>query len=81
MEILFKAYTSLSSDKGASLLSEEYLSFNSSDIVFLKRFITGVDETQGGFCAPEDTRPLNITSSDNRLLANAVRLRSRPILE
>ena len=81
VEIPFKAYESFSSDKGASLLSEEYPSFNSSDMVFFQQFITGVDETHGGFCAPEDTRPLNITSSDNRLLANAVRFRIGPILE
>ena len=31
--------------------------------------------------APEGARPLNITNFDNRLLANAVRLRIEPILE
>ena len=35
----------------------------------------------GDFCTPEDTRLLNITNSDNRLLANAVRLRMEPIPE
>ena len=34
-----------------------------------------------GDCKPEDTRPLNITNTSNRLLANAVRLRIEPILE
>ena len=81
VKILFKACRSLSSDKGASLLSEGYPSFHSSDMVFLQKYITGVDETHGSFCAPEDTRPLNVTNSDNRLLANAVRLRIAPLLE
>ena len=80
MEIFFKAYKSFSSGKGASLLSEGYPSCNSSDVVFLQRSIIGVDETHGGFCTLEDTRPLNITSSDNRLLANAVRSHIEPVL-
>ena len=64
-----------------SLRSEEYPIFISGDMDFLQKYIIGVDETHGGFCAPEDTRPLDITSSDRRLLANAVRLRIEPILE
>ncbi len=32
------------------------------------------------YCMPADTRPLNITNADNRLLANALRLRIEPVL-
>ena len=34
-----------------------------------------------GPCTPEDTRPLNIANTDNRLLSNAVRVRLEPILD
>ena len=79
--ILHEAYNTLSSEGGEHIMRPDYPDFIHSDIVFLKKFVSGSHSEWGDFCTPEDTRPLNITNSDNRLLANAVRLRMEPILE
>ena len=75
------AYNTLSSEGGEHIMRSDYPDFNHSDMVFLQKSVSGSHSEWGDFCTPEDTRPLNITNSDNRLLANAVRLRMEPILE
>ena len=78
---LFEAYQVLSSPRGSDVMLAEYPDFNASDMVFLQKSISGTHDTAGDFCIPEDTRPLNIANTDNRLLANAVRLRLEPVLD
>ena len=87
MNALFDAAVDMSQSDGPACLSELYTdpafpdqSFNSSLMVFLPKAPTGHAAEYGDFYAPGDTRPLNITNTDNRLLANAVRYRVEPLL-
>ena len=42
---------------------------------------TGHDNDNGTYFHPGDTRPLNVSNVDNRLLASAARIAWEPILE
>ena len=86
VDVLHGALQQLASDPGSPELAEFLagpsapLAFNSSIMVLLPKAPWGVDEQAGEFFDPGDTRPLNIVNSDNRILANAVRLRIEPLL-
>ena len=87
IDILHEAALELASASGsASLLSAFPLDgdgntdFNLATMVFIPK---KVDRVINGTscCEPGDVRPLSIVNTDNRLMANAVRLRVEPILE
>ena len=71
---LLNAHLTLSSSQGEAATQSEYAEFNCSDRAFLQKAVTGIDDEWGGYCNPEDARPRNITNTDSRLLAKAVRL-------
>ena len=80
-ECIHNAYLVLATPQGADTMMTEHPEFNASDVVFLPKAVTGTDTQLGEYCTPEDTRPLNIANTDNRLLSNAVRMRLEPILD
>ena len=60
---------------------EQRHNFNESILCLLPKKPSGVDDMLGTYFHPKDTRPLNISNVDNRLLASAARLAWEPILE
>ena len=85
--VLYDAFQALAHGQDGQALDDlmdgpsPELQFNASLMVFLPKSPTGRDPHHGDFFQPADTRPLNIVNADNRILANAVRLRVEPILE
>ena len=73
--------------EAAELLGKESIdgiddhSFNIGDLVFLPRQIAGVDPLLGDYYTAADVRPLMVVNTDNRLIANGVRLLWEPICE
>ena len=55
--------------------------FNASILCCLPKKPSGSDGEQGVYYKPGDTRPLNISNVDNRIIASAARLAWEPILE
>ena len=49
--------------------------YNKSTLICLPKKVAGYDELSGNYYTPESTRPLSIVNCDNRLVANAVRIR------
>ena len=49
--------------------------YNKSTLICLPKKVAGHDELLGDYYSPENTRPLSIVNCDNRIVANAVRLR------
>jgi len=78
--VLHDALMQMSSATGDEEMEEHYADFNASILVFLPKKAVGENQDGGLFYDPEGTRPLNIVNADNRLLANAVRIRIEPIL-
>ena len=54
--------------------------FNDGTLACLPKKPSGVDGEVGEFYSPEDTRPLTIVNTDNRLVANAWRYLLEPLL-
>ena len=50
-------------------------------MVFLHKKPAGKDDSGNNFFDADNTRPLNITNADNRIIANAIRLTIEPILQ
>ena len=75
-------------DDAEERLSEAYSSgdtrdchdFNLSVMVFLPKKSSGTDPDAGDYFSPENTRPLSIVNTDNRIIANAYRFRWEPLL-
>ena len=80
-ESIHKAYLVLATRKVRTPMMAEHPEFNSSDMVFLPKAVSGADAQMGESCIPVDTQPLNIANTDKRLLTNAVRLRLEPFLK
>ncbi|CAK0879300.1 unnamed protein product [Prorocentrum cordatum] len=87
VDILLAAALDMAAPGGPDRIEELHVdwlfpgqSFNSSAMVFLPKSPTGQAAIVGDYCAPSDTRPLNISNCENRLPANAVRLRVEPLL-
>ena len=80
VSILYDAFTALTADDALSTLDRDWQDFNSSLLVFLPKKPSG--ETEEGIMVYEaaNTRPLNITNADNRLICSAVRLCIEPQL-
>ena len=70
MQKLQDAYSSDGTDEHA---------FNVGILCCLPKKPSGVDNVMGEFFAAEDTRPLSIVNTDNRLIANAYRHRWEPV--
>lgn len=81
VDTLFEAHVAITGPNGAELLAAGYPDFNDSKLLLLPKKVSTSEETGESYCTPSDTRPLNVTNSDNRLLASATRLRIEPILE
>ena len=79
-DVLYNAFRVLGAPKGLALLDGEYPAFNESLMVFLPKKADCVDSAGRAVYAPENTRPLNITNTENRILASAVRLKLEPHL-
>ena len=54
--------------------------YNKSTLICLPKKVAGHDELLGDYYTPETTRPLSIVNCDNRIVANAVRIRWEPHL-
>eukprot|EP00959_Pyramimonas_sp_CCMP1952_P152609 3193193-Pyramimonas_sp.AAC.1 len=54
--------------------------FNSSLLFFLPKKPSGVGPAGEGYYKPANVRLLNVTNTDNRLLASAVRLLIEPVV-
>ena len=63
----------------ALLTSRRYPDFNSSLLMFLLKKPVDVIDGAAIF-EPSGVRPLNITNTDNRLLASTVRIAVEPVL-
>jgi hypothetical protein len=88
VDVLHAAMQDITAEGGVGRLERFYSTpevpgqtFNSSLMVFLPKAVSGNDPSAGDYCSPADTRPLNLVNCDNRLLANAARIRAEPLLE
>ena len=72
------AHSALCGMAGAS--GEDDHDFNLGNMVFLPKKPAGTDPVLGDFYTAADVRPLVIVNTDNRLMANAVRIAMEPIL-
>ena len=74
-DVLYKAFRAMGGAGGLAALEQECPNFNESLMVFLPKKADGADAAGNPVYTPENTRPLSITNTDNRLLASAVRLK------
>ena len=80
IDALFGAFKELSSSDGPSIMQRDYADFNASILLFLpKKPVRQSDEGTVVFEA-KGVRPLNVTNSDNRLIASAVRMVLEPVI-
>ena len=70
----------MTSITGLDTLREDYEEFNESILTFLPKKSEEVDDMGIPIYSAGNTRPLNITNTDNRILANAVRLKIEPLI-
>ncbi len=81
VEALMGAFKELTSDEGSTLMRQDYADFNASLLFFLpKKPVRQADDGSAIFDA-KGVRPLNVTNSDNRLIASAVRLALEPMID
>ena len=86
VDVLFSAAEELSTEHGRDSLLTAFpadengdTSFNEAVMVFIPKKVA--HEVNGIRChKPDEVRPLSIVNTDNRLMANAVRLRVEPLL-
>ena len=71
----------MSESEEEDLMQTLYPEFNESLMVCLPKQAVDADEDGQEVYDPEGTRPLNITNADNRIIANAVRLKIEPMLD
>ena len=80
-DTLHEALQAMLSGTGEQLMDSHYADFNHSLMVFLPKVATELTADGEDVFEAENTRPLNIVNADNRLLANAVRLRIEAVLD
>ena len=88
VDILFPVAEALSSPSYRECLNRAYEdrctegnhNFNKSLLCCLPKKPHGIDPTEGEFYRGEDTRPLALVNTDNRIIASAARLSWEPIL-
>ena len=78
VEVLHDAFVALCGDDALELMEQHAEDFNASLLYFLPKKLSGTGPTGEGYYEPANVRPLNVTNTDNRLLANAVRLLIEP---
>ena len=83
IDILFDAAEVLATPDGPQRMQDaadgENHEFNLGILCCLPKKVTGTDATAGDFYSAENTRPLSIVNTDNRLITNAYRLRWEPL--
>ena len=77
-EVLFDAVQPLLREDGTEALAHEWENFNHSLLFFLPKKASGKTSSGEGYYESENVRPLNVTNTDNRLLANAIKHRIEP---
>ena len=88
IDTLWAAAQALSCDDAENLLRDAYWDesdgnghdFNLGTLVCLPKKPAGTLEEVGDYFTPEGNRPLSIVNTDNRIIANAARLKWEPIL-
>jgi len=89
IDIFHQAMQALCSTQGVAMLKTAYSDrcaqdahdFNLSLLCCLPKKAAGTDPILGDFYSGENTRPLALVNTDNRILASAARLTWEPILE
>jgi hypothetical protein len=89
VDVLYDVASTLSQPNASDLLREAYHDettdgqhdFNLSTLICLPKKPAGHDDEAGTYFSPGNTRPLSIVNTDNRLIANAARLRWESILD
>ena len=61
-------------------MRRDYPDFNSSLLIFLPKKASGIREDGTAYYSSSGVRPLNITNTDNRILANVIRHIIEPIM-
>ena len=86
-DCLFHATTALNKEDAGERLSyadahsgDGNHNFNIGNMVFLPKKVAGCDPDLGDFYTANDTRPLVLVNTDNRIIAGAVRSKLEPIL-
>ena len=79
-EILFDAVQPLLREDGPEALAREWGRFNHSSLFFLPKNASGKTSSGEGYYESENVRPLNVTNTDNRLLASAIKHCIEPII-
>ena len=80
VDTLYEAFRDLCGEDAEGSLTDDYPGFNESLLIFLPKKAVGQTEDGDDVFEPGGVRPLNITKTDNRLLASAVRLVLEPVL-
>ena len=65
-------------EDGIEVLAHEWGSFNHSLLFFLPKKASGKTSSGESYYESENVRPLNVTNTDNRLLASAIKHRIEP---
>ncbi|CAK0852851.1 unnamed protein product [Prorocentrum cordatum] len=81
VDTLHEALQAMLSGDGGHLMESDYADFSHGLMVFLPKVSTEKTPDGDDVLEAENTRPLNIVNSDNRLLANAARLRIEAVLD
>ena len=68
-------------DGGDEVMTREYPEFNESFLFFLPQKTVATTEGGADVFDPDGVRPLNVTNTDNRLLASATRIVIESMLE
>jgi len=87
-QILYDVATAIGNESPQQLLQEAYFDrcagdrhdFNLSLLCCLPKKPHGIDEEAGAYFKGEDTRPLALVNTDNRIIASAARITWEPIL-
>ena len=87
LNVLYESAQALSLDDGVQLLvdaagldtEEGQRDFNWGVLCCLPKKAVGTHPTHGEYFTPENTRPLSIVNTDNRIIASACRIRWEPI--
>ena len=79
-QILYDAAQVMFSETGPDATAADYGYLNNSLLLFLPKKASGTTPTGEGYYEAANVRPLNVTNTDNRLLANAVRYVIEPFV-
>ena len=80
IQTIHEAIKELSSPEAEQLLQDDMPTFNHSLLTFLPKKAAGSTEDGEDYFLPGGVRPLNITNTDNRVMASAVRIALEPVL-